>query len=151
LTEFEVSGGVDATPELAWAEIDGQGRVTSRWLGSEHPADAERIVYDDRPPYEFPVAHATPSGRSRLVSLDYHAEAPPSMFDRARVEEHAVKESLRLASERAQVSLPQSEPAPGDDPARRAAWNPLARYRFPIVATGLIALVIATYVWWKRR
>lgn len=151
LTEFDISGGVDASPELAWAEIDGQGLVLSRWSGSASPADANRIEYDERSTHDFPVAHALPSGRWRLVSCDYYADTPPSMFDRARIEERAVKESLRLASERIQISLPASEPAPGDDPARRGAWNPLARYRFPLVATGLIALVIASYAWWKRR
>lgn len=150
-TRFEISGDDPRTIEF---EIDSSGRVIRTTTRYKQEIWEQTFEYDERSPDGLPVPIRLRSGRE-LASVTSYPVSDPSLFRPDRIESLAVQSSLNVKQRLAAKSQGFVQTAPGvfAPPVQRGTEvaNPLAGWRFPLIACGVTAIAVGLFYLWRRR
>lgn len=128
--------------------IDDRARVVS-W--KELSEDAGPVVMLEYTESDFPTL-----ARHRnfeLVSCVLHENPDPELFTPERLERLWIESKTKFVPGRPQITtdtpIPTSVPKGMRGVVRDEGLA--ARYRVPLIATGLAAMAVAGWAWWRRR
>lgn len=135
--------------EVVYAiRIDDRARLVS-W--KELSEDAGPVVM-----LEYTESNLPTLARHRnfeLASFVFHEHPDPKLFTPERLEKLWIESKTKFVPERLQITsdtpIPTSVPTGMRGVVRDEGLA--ARYRVPLIATGLAAMAVAGWAWWRRR
>lgn len=130
-------------PATQWIDIDAAGQITAiAYEADQVGADDRRFQYNEAGPVGFRLVIQPPGYPVRLASFSYSSDADPAAFSLPRVESLAADSVVNVTEQMAR-STSQARPPPGPTP-------PLARFRWPLLATGVVVLLVGVLALWRR-
>lgn len=141
-------------PVASEYRLRADGRVDSVRFDFEKGVQISEYKYDPKSPREVGVAATSNGGLFRLRSVSWQAVPPADFLDTRRLE--VSSSEIRAEQARQLRILRGEEPQPEPTVVRRRLTGPepempMAQWRLPLIAGGVVFLAIGVYGLWRRK
>lgn len=147
-----------ATPRAWWIDVDASGVISALAYNNEKEldGDARKFRYRAAGPPGFQLVETPPDYPFRLSSYTYSEKGDPGAFTMDTVASLAAQSVLTVAGRVSAAGQALFEGGAADAPGRGPdsagdGYNPLARYRLPLLGAGIVVVVIGVLAMWRTR
>lgn len=147
-----------AAPREWWIDVDASGVISALAYNNEKEldGDARKFHYRAAGPPGFQLVDTPPGYPFRLSSYTYSEKVDPGAFAMDTVASLAAQSVLTVSGRVSAAGQAMFGGGGADGPGRGPdsagdGYNPLARYRLPLLGAGIVVVVIGVLAMWKVR